>query len=92
MLFGQRMSLAAAALQCVLHVVQPCTTLCTTRTAVQSASGVFRMHVWRCVQAFDGADIIVHELGNSISIADLLEQPAAVQDDRLVASRFGNVQ
>jgi hypothetical protein len=50
------------------------------------------MHVWRCVQAFDGADIIVHELGNSISIADLLERPAAVQDDRLVASRFGNVQ
>lgn len=42
-----------------------------------------------CAQAFDGADIIVHELGNNVTVSDLMERPAAVQDDRLVASRFG---
>lgn len=40
-------------------------------------------------QAFEGADIIVHELGNNVTVADLMERPAAVRDDRLVASRFG---
>lgn len=42
-----------------------------------------------CVQAFDGADIIVHELGGNVALSDLMERPAAVQDDRLVGSRFG---
>lgn len=42
-----------------------------------------------CMQAFDGADIIMHELGSNVAISDLLERPAAVQDDRLVSSRFG---
>lgn len=40
-------------------------------------------------QAFDGADIIVHEIGGNVSLADLRERPAAVRDDRLVSSRFG---
>jgi hypothetical protein len=35
-----------------------------------------------CMQAFDGADIIMHELGNNVSIRDLMERPAAVRDDR----------
>jgi len=41
------------------------------------------------LQAFDGADIIVHEIGGNVSLADLRERPAAVRDDRLVSSRFG---
>lgn len=42
-----------------------------------------------CVQAFDGADIVMHEIGNNVTVADLMERPAAVRDDRLVGSRFG---
>jgi hypothetical protein len=42
-----------------------------------------------CVQAFDGADMIMHEVRNNVTVADLMERPAAVGDDRLVGSRFG---
>jgi hypothetical protein len=38
------------------------------------------------VQAFEGADMIMHELANNVSIADLMEQPASVRDDRMVPS------
>lgn len=37
------------------------------------------------LQAFEGADVIVHELGDVIRIGDLAERPAQVRDDRRVS-------
>eukprot|EP00878_Enallax_costatus_P014684 GHUV01015360.1.p1 GENE.GHUV01015360.1~~GHUV01015360.1.p1 ORF type:complete len:309 (+),score=93.91 GHUV01015360.1:313-1239(+) len=37
-------------------------------------------------QAFTGADIIVHELGDNVTLADLQQKPAAARDDRLVSA------
>lgn len=37
-------------------------------------------------QAFDGADIILHELGGNVSLRDLMERPATVGDDRQAAA------
>jgi hypothetical protein len=34
------------------------------------------------MQAFDGADMIMHELGGNVSVHDLMEPPAAARDFR----------
>jgi hypothetical protein len=34
------------------------------------------------MQAFDGADMIMHELASNVALRDLMERPAAVRDDR----------
>lgn len=38
------------------------------------------------MQAFTGADIIVHEIGDNVTFADLQQKPAAARDDRLVSA------
>lgn len=44
-------------------------------------------HVAHCrLQAFSGADIIVHEIGDTVALADLQQKPTAARDDRLVSS------
>lgn len=45
--------------------------------------------VYDAAQSFEGADFIMHELGDNVALSEFLERPAAVQDDRLVSSRFG---
>lgn len=45
--------------------------------------------LYDAAQSFEGADFIMHELGDNVALSDFLERPAAVQDDRLVSSRFG---
>lgn len=44
------------------------------------------LHAADCLQAFTGADIIVHEIGNNVSVADLQHKPATVRDDRVVSA------
>lgn len=54
--------------------------MCIAACHLLRQQGVYAV---RCMQAFDGADIIVHELGDNVTLANLRERPAAVQDDRV---------
>jgi hypothetical protein len=68
--------------------VQVCTWHCKRHFSKHNVNSAFAAPrtTAACMQAFDGAEIIVHELGNNVSLRELMERPAAVRDDRQGAS------
>jgi hypothetical protein len=80
------MRLACRFLQCGTHKRRVSVQLMSETGGKSIPSVAVLLRGWLLLhaymQAFDGADMIMHELASNVLIQDLMERPAAVQDDR----------